>query len=198
MALPLQVVPQGIESVNGSNVTMGCATPVVKLPGNVTICGNFGSGGGVISYLVDGNAPDIDTSTSDWTSELVIVRKNDGTLDLPDHVLLTFGFDTAVSLTSIEFNLFLCPEWNIGAPFISVYGDNESSLVYSSSSDFIRSYLPNEISCDSLSTVTFPFENVLFYHNWHIVVTFAAQPHIEWVHVGEVRFWVYLQILLPF
>ena len=37
-----------------------------------------------------------------------------------DHVVLTFGFDAAVSLTS---NLFLCPEWNIGAPFISVYGD---------------------------------------------------------------------------
>ena len=93
-----------------------------------------------------------------------------------------------MSLTSIELDLFLCPEWNIGAPFISVYGDNESSLVYSFSSDFLMSHTPNEISCDSLSTVTISFQEVLSYHNWHILVPFTAQPDIEWVHVGEVRF----------
>ena len=181
--LPLQVVPQGIESVNGSNVTMGCATPIVNLPGNVSFCGSFGPEGGVISYLVDGNSPAIDTSTSDWASQLVTVRKNN---DAP-YIVLTFGFDTAVSLTSIELGLFLCPELNIGAPDISVYGDNSSNLVYSSS-DFIMSHTPNEISCDSLSTVTFSFQEVLSYLNWHILVTFVSQPHIEWVHVGEVRF----------
>ena len=185
--LPVQVVPQGIESVNGSDVTMGCAGSFANFS-FVTLCGNFGSGGGVISYLLDGNSPAIDTSTSDWASQLVTVRKNDATHDiLFDHVVLTFGFDTAVSLTSIELDLFLCPEWNIGAPYISVYGDNKSNLVYSSS-DFIMGYTLNEISCDSLLTVTISFQEVLFYHNWHIVVTFHTQPDIEWVHVGEVRF----------
>ena len=29
------------------------------------------------SYLLDGNSPAIDTSTSDWASQLVTVRKND-------------------------------------------------------------------------------------------------------------------------
>ena len=190
MQLPLQVVPQGIESVNGSNVNMGCATPVGTLIGtNVSFCGSFGSGGGVISYLLDGNSPAIDTSTSDWAFQLVTVRKNDATLNIPfDHVVLTFGFDTAVSLTSIELDLFLCPEWNIGAPFISVYGD-DSNLFYSpSSSDFIRSYTPDKTSCDSLSTVTLDNMEVLSYHQWHILVTFITQPDIEWVHVGEVRF----------
>ena len=185
--LPLQVVPQGIESINGSNVNMGCAIPVVNIPGNVTIslCGSFGSGAGVMSYLLDGNSPAIDTSTSDWASRLVTVRTN---YDIAPYISLTFRFDTAVSLTSIGLDLFLCPEWNIGAPFISVYGDNSSNLVYSSSSDFILNYTPNEISCDSLSTVTFSFQEVLSYHNWHILVIFISQPHIEWVHVGEVRF----------
>ena len=70
------------------------------------------------SYLLDGNSSAIDTSTSDWASQLVTVRKNDGTpgFIMFDHVVLTFGFDTDVSLTSIELDLFLCPEWNIGAP----------------------------------------------------------------------------------
>ena len=138
---------------------------------------------------MDGNSPAIDTSTSDWASQLVTVRKNDATLDIQDYVLLTFRFDRALALTSIELDLFLCPEWNIGAPFISVYGDNNSNLVYSSSSDFIGRYTPNEISCDSLSTITISLQELLRpYHQWHIIVTFLPQPHIEWVHVGEVRF----------
>ena len=186
MQLPLQVVPQGIESANGSNVTMGCIIPLANF-NSVTICGSFGRG--VISYLVDDNSPAIDTRTSDWASQLVTVRKNDATLDIPfDHVMLTFGFDTAVSLTSIELDLFLCPEWNIGAPFIIVYADNSSTLVYSSSSDFIKSYTPNNTSCDSLSTVTIRLEEALSYHTWHISVTFLTQPDIKWFHVGEIRF----------
>ncbi|CAI8051351.1 hypothetical protein GBAR_LOCUS28126, partial [Geodia barretti] len=48
--LSLQVVHQGIESVNGSNVTMGC-TPLV---GGVMVCGS-------LSYLFDSCSPDIDT-----------------------------------------------------------------------------------------------------------------------------------------
>ena len=148
--LPLQVVPQGIESVNGSNVTMGCATPVGIL-GNVTICGSFGSGGVVISYLVDGNSPAIDTSTFAWASQLVTVKKSFFNLELREHVLLTFLFDTAVSLTSIELDLFLCPEWNIGAPFISVYGDERNSLVFSSSSYIIINHTPSQSSCDSIN-----------------------------------------------
>ena len=75
MQLPVQVVPQRIESVNGSNVTMGCARPVV----NLRDVSSFVSGGGVISYLVDGNSPDIDISSSDSASQLVTMRKNDAT-----------------------------------------------------------------------------------------------------------------------
>ena len=187
--LPLQVVPQGIESVNGSDVNMGCAKPVVNLPGNLTICGSFGSGDGAISYLLDGNSPAIDTSTSDWASQLVTVRKNDGTLDIQDHVLLTFLFDTAVSPTSIELDLFLCPEWNIGASYVFVYADNSSNLAYNHFSNFIRSYTPDNISCDSLSTISISDQIEHFsYRNWHIIVTFISQPDIEWLHVGEVRF----------
>ena len=169
---------------------MGCAGPFGTFIG-VTLCGRFGSGGGVMSYLLDGNSPASDTSTSDWASQLVTVRKNDAIAGrIPfDHVVLTFGFDTAVSVTSIELDLFLCPEWNIGAPFISMNGDNSSNLVYSSSSSyFITNYAPIGTSCDSLSTVTLCLQEELFYYNWHIVVSFAVQPDIEWLHVGEIRF----------
>ena len=116
------------------------------------------------------------------------MRKNDATHDIPaDHVVLTFGFDTAVTLTSIELDLFYCPEWNIGVPFISVYADGKNSLVFSSSSDFIRQKTPRQTSCDSLSTIVISFEELITSPTWHIVVSFAAQPDTEWVHVGEVR-----------
>ena len=185
--LPVQVVPQGIESVNGSDVNMGCTSPLVD-SGGVMVCNSTDCPS---SYLLDGNSPAIDTSTSNWASQLVTVRKNDATHDIPyDHVVLTFGFDTAVSPTLIELDLFLCPEWNIGAPFISVYADEKNSLVFNSSSDFIKQNTPSQTSCDSHSTITISFEELsdTTSPTWHIVVTFAAQPDTEWVHVGEVRF----------
>ena len=116
MNAPVQVVPEGIKSVNGSSETMGCTSPLEDSDG-VTVCRSQ-------SYLVDGRSPDIDTSTSDWASQLVTVRRNEGThaIDV-SHVLLTFGFETAVSPTGIEIDLFHCPDWDIGAPHIIVYTD---------------------------------------------------------------------------
>ena len=100
LLIPVQVLPEGIEAVNGSSTDMGCTSALVD-SGDVMTCNSQ-------SYLVDSCSPDIDTSTSDWASQLVTVRRNEGTAAVPiPHVLLTFGFDTAVSLTRIEIDLFL-------------------------------------------------------------------------------------------
>ena len=186
----MQEVPQGIESVNGSSVNMGCTSSLVD-SGGVLVCGSR-------SYLVDGCSPDIDTSTSDWASQLVTVRRSEGSLDdisFP-HVLLTFGFDTAVSLTGIEMDWFLCPDWGIGAPSITVYLNEEYNFtntnvftllfkfVFPDNKDSLQS------SCDSLSTVTFSGGSLVgsHYRTVHILVTLLQPSSIEWVHVGEVRF----------
>ena len=182
--VPLQLVSKVVMEVNGSDMNMGCAIKVGDLSG-MTFCGSLGSGDGVISYLVDDETPAIDTSTSDWASQLVTVK-----LDGDSLIVLSFGFGIAISLTSIKLDLFLCPEWNIGAPLIAVYGDNSSNLPYTSSSDFILNYTPNKTSCDSLSTVTISVEEEmqLSYSNWHILVSTTTMLNIEWIHVGEVRF----------
>ena len=188
----MQVVPQGIESVNGSNVNMGCTSPLVD-SGGVMVCNSTDCPS---SYLLDGNSPAIDTSTSDWASQLVTVKKNDAIPGLIpfDHVALTFGFDTAVSLTSIELDLFLCPEWNIGTLFISVYGDGNRDLDLRNmqSATFLgNSYnQPSQSSCDSLSIVSIPLQDDdtrSSYLTLHIVVEITENDNIEWVHVGEVR-----------
>ena len=183
-ATPIQVVPDGIESVNGSNVNVGCTSPLVD-SGGVMVCES-------ISHLVDGYSPDIDTNTSDWASQLVTVRKNDSTAGAGfqfSHVLLTFGFPTNVSLIGVELDLFLCSEWNIGASYIYVYGDDNSDLVLQSpeSTNFFASKSVSETSCDSLTTVSIsPTQYHVrdFHHTWHIVV---EQKDVEWLHVGEVR-----------
>ena len=186
----MQVVPQGIDSVNGSSVNMGCNSSLVDSDG-VMVCESR-------SYLVDGCSPDINTSTADWASQLVTVRKREGTLvntfNEFRHVLLTFGFDAAVSLTGIEMDWFLCSDWGIGAPSVTVYFNEDYNLTNTN----IILTLPfvsadgNSLqsSCNSLSTVTFSGGSLMgaYYRTIHILVTLSAHPSIEWVRVGEVRF----------
>ena len=181
--IPVQVVPDGIESVNGSDVNMGCTSPLVDR-GGVMVCESM-------SHLVDGCSPDIDTSTSDWVSQLVTVRKSGSTSNIPfTHVLLTFGFNTSVSLTGIELDLFLCPERKIGAPHIIVYAYEELDFVFTfppqSDVDFII-YKTNQSSCDSLSSIPFTLTPSTSYRTLHILVE-QFRSAIDWVHVGEVRF----------
>ena len=143
------------------------------------------------SYLVDGCSPDIDTSISDWASQLVTVRRNEGTFNLPfAHVLLTFGFDTAVSLTGIEMDLFLCPDWGIGTPRITVSLNEEYDFVFNLSLPFTPPVQPSQSSCDSLTTVHLSGNklSVSSYRTFHIIVDLSHQSSIEWVHIGEVRF----------
>ena len=177
------VVPQGITAINGSDVNMGCTSPLVD-SGGVMVCSS-----GCSTLLLDGISPTIDTSTSDWASQLVTVRTTEYTANIRyPHVILTFGFDTAVSLTGIGLDMFICPEWNIEVPFITVYADVENNLVFNGSLQF-ENYVPDQLSCDSLSTVNISLSRFAGspYHTWHMLVSGFPEDD-EWVHVGEVRF----------
>ena len=159
---------------------MGCTGALVD-SGDVMTCNSQ-------SYLVDGCSPDIDTSTSDWASQLVTVRRNEGTADIPfPHVLLSFGFDTAVSLTGIEIDLFHCPEMRIGAPVITVSLNEEYDLSYRTGLRSFISVVPSESRSDSLSSFTFTESSGSLYRVVHILITFP-DSNIDWVYVGEVRF----------
>ena len=187
-AVPVQVVPEGIESVSGSNETMGCTSPLED-SGGVTVCRSQ-------SYLVDGCSPDIDTSISDWASQLVTVRRNKGNSDIDiayAHVLLTFGFNTSVSPTEIEIDLFQCPDWDISAPRITIYVNQEYNLTFNQSLHFLPAVWPSQSLCDSLLTVNITGELLspvteLSFHTFHILVDLSSDPSIQWVYIGDVRF----------
>ena len=168
---------------------MGCTSPLDD-SGGVTVCRSQ-------SYLVDGCSPDIDTSTSDWASHLVTVRRNEGNTDIHHaHVLLTFGFETAVTLTGIEIDFFHCPDWGIGAPRIIVYVNPEYNLAFPTQGQgqgllFLIHKEPSQSSCDSL--LTFSITGELLSHDgfsfrtFHILVDLAHDPSIQWVYIGDVR-----------
>ena len=192
--LPLfaEIVPPGVESVNGSSVNMGCLNPLDYL-GNLKCCARRrGSQQHSLSYLSDKTTPDIHTDRPDWASRLLTVRKNHGDSVISfDHVILTFGFDVALTPYNIELDLFRCPEWKIDAPFISVYASDDSDMVFREGGemDFLAVYRPTETSCNNLTRVSVRLSrNEPSYHFWHVVVSFQGQEDIEWVHVGEVRF----------
>ena len=175
-----QLVPQGIESVNGSAVNMGCTSSLVNI-GGVMICTSQ-------SYFVDGCSPAFDTNTSDWASQLVTVRKTHTDEIKYSHVLLTFVFDTAVTLIGVEMDLFLCPEWGIGAPTVSVCATKDVNFVFNETGHTVCLYryptdLPS-IECVSLTHVITNFETSNAYVAWHIIF----DPVKEWIHVGEVTF----------
>ena len=187
------VVPQGIESVNGSDINMGCTSPLVNDSDGVMVCMSQ-------SYLVDGCSPAIDTSTSDWASQLVTMiesRKIDGHV-YRSHVVLTFGFESIVAVTSVEIDLFYCPEWNIGVPNIHIdlyAGDEDRGLKFHVSSSTFRGSVKissSQTSCTSLSTVLIPIQSLTFRSKWHILMPSPSHSpvsnDIDWVHIGEIRF----------
>ena len=47
----------------------------------------------------------------------------------------------------------------------------------------------DQSSCSGLVSVTIPLKTDTQYRNWYIVVSFEAQPDIDWVYVCEVEFY---------
>ena len=152
--------------------------------------------------LLDGHSPYINTSLANWASDLVTVRRNTkDNMIATDYVLLTFVFDRNVTLTTFEIDLFLCPEWGIHAPYITVYGSHSRELyVYehgtsdtNSNSDFLVNYKPHvtEELCGCLSTIRLPLQRgEPSYAIWHVLVSSFIRnfPDVHWVHFGEFRF----------
>ena len=170
MQTPVQVVPRGIESVNGSSVNMGCTEELTVTDG-FTTCGSPGNG--AISYLIDGSSPNynIDTSAPDWASRLVVVRRNES--DPSDSIVLSFGFGTDVSPSAVEIDLFLCSEWNFWVTLISLYANEEFDLVFTGTLRLGSLLYPFESFCGSLSTITLTSWLLSSYQTFHIVMSFG-------------------------
>ena len=187
LRLPVQAIPEGIVSINGSVVNMGCTAELTDVDG-ITTCGSRGDG--AMSYLIDGFSPEIDTGDPNWASQLVVMKRNENASASADYALLTFGFETDVSPTAIEIDLFLCSDWNFWVSRIFVYVNEEFDLVFTStlSRYDVSPYLLDSL-CGSLSTVALSPYNINSYQTFHIVMDFPFnEPEFQYIHIGEVRF----------
>ena len=181
------VVPQQIQSVNGSSDTMGCTSPLENIDG-VMVCRSQ-------NYLNDGCSPDIDTNNTDWASQLVAVKITYNQHLYFHHVLLTFVFDTPVSVREIEMDLFLCSNLSISPPYIPIIyliHDVQYNLTSFSGLYFVlgEALSTSISSSDGLTTYSFRGDPLLFsYQTFHCVISFnTIKYNTEWAYIGEVRF----------
>ena len=63
-----EIIPAGLESVNGSDPTMGCTEPITS--NGMVSCMSNDTG-----FLTEENVPTIQMNTSNWASELVTIRR---------------------------------------------------------------------------------------------------------------------------
>lgn len=182
------IVPNGVQSVNGSDVSMGCP--------DIPMC-NAMTGTG---FLTDNIVPTFDLNIPNWASQLVTIKKVDPEVTPNihvEHVQLTFQFaDThaITTITAIFIDLLLCPKWGIGAPVIFVFSSNnlefEFDSTHGANAEYLLQYQPTQKTCNcSMSTIIMPVESgeeVL--PVWHIFITASQVSDFEWVHVAEIRF----------
>ena len=163
---------------------MGCSE-VVNISHGREVCCPPSS-----SYLLDGSSPtSINTSSSNWASQLVTVKKNDrlpGHIEFP-HVLLTFIFDRPVSPTAIEMEVFHCPGQKIGAPYISVHANNNSESLFDIKHRVMEVSTLQPL-CNSLSTIIANISTQTMLPNWYILVHYNERSKIEWVYIGDIKF----------
>ena len=169
----VHTVPKGTRSVNGSDDNMGCQEIVVVgvSPAGLKLCRRQFAPS--TSYIIDNSTPDIDTSAPNWASRIATVRKNTATHNIPyDNVVLVFNTIDVVNLTSVELDMFICPQWNIGAPNITVYADEYGSRGYGYNAFdnrfvFCGTVAPSRLCCGSLLTVRIPFIWTNSHHFYH-------------------------------
>ena len=177
-----EVIPAGLESVNGSDSSMGCSDPLISNP--MVSCFSPNT-----SFLSDGHVPTVQMNTSNWAAELVTIRRVNFNDQITfDHALMSFEFSEKVAITTIYFDLLFCPYSRIGVPVISVYG-SESMMFHETNADFLVTYIPILTTCKCrMSTVIVRIQRGEVPHSVYHILFYFAYYHQEWIHVGEIRF----------
>ena len=170
--------------MNGSSSNGGCTNCI--LPGGL-ICGQLNENG--TSDLVDRKVPCLGTLQDNWAAGLFTVNRS-------GYSSFHIGFELngTFNVTTVELDLFNCPEWGIAAPSITVYNstdilsfDREVARTYYST---LGSTTEAATSCNSTVTVCIPLQPPQNPQSIYIIdFTFNdTHDNIQWVHIAEVRF----------
>ena len=186
-------LPDGLQSVNGSNITGGCQESCVMMPiSGTTIngCDCPGSTTPASGVLIDSDIPSIDTTQhGTWASGLFVVNRNG-----QDSFVIGFSFDSSFFLRELEVTYFDCPIWGAGVTTINVYSSFlfPSFFIAASTNIGVLSLVGDTFpSCTSLRTISISVQSTESTDIYFIEFSFAGGSSVNplnWLHLGEIRF----------
>ena len=168
--------------MNGSSFNGGCTSYNITV--GSLICGGLNENG--TSDLVDHKVPCLGTLQDNWAAGLFTVNRSG-----QSSFYIGFELNGTFNVTTVELDLFNCPEWGIATPSITVYNYTE---ILNFDREVVNSTLGSTTeaatSCNSTVTVCIPLQ---LSHNsqsvYIIDFTFNnTHDNIQWVHIAEVRF----------
>ena len=186
-------LPDGLQSVNGSNSTGGCQPGrcvMMPISGTAINGCDCPTNTPVSGILIDGVIPSIDiTQRGTWANELFTVNRNG-----QNSFMIGFQFSDPFFLRRVEVVYLDCPIWGIGLSVINVYSSHLFPTFVTAASTNIGmlslAESPNQ-SCTSLRTVSIPLQPpTVSAEHYFIEFTFGGSSvrPINWLHLAEIRF----------
>ena len=175
--LDQHTLPDGLQSANGSDADGGCGRVIA----DGRLCSELNTGG--TSDLTDCIIPSLGGLQCNWAAGLFTVKRN----GQPFHI--GFEFIGPVNFTSVELDLFNCPEWGIAAQSITVYETIFDILIFEARiSTVLGMATASTTSCTSIVRVAIPLELPQNPTTSYVIVFTFDNASIQWVHIAEVRF----------
>ena len=179
MQLYVHSLPDGLQSVNGSDPNGGCS----RVTGRV--CEELDEGG--TSDLTDCIIPSLGGFQTNWAAGLFTVNRNGQSFHIG------FEFNGPVNYTRVELDLFNCPEWGIAAQSITVYEYNFRILNFdaTAANDLnlaLGHTTVNTASCTSIVRVVIPLALPQNPTTTYVIYFTFDNANIQWVYIAEVRF----------
>ena len=178
MQLDRHTLPDGLQSVNGSDNNGGCSRVIGD-----RICVQLDGGGR--SDLTDGVIPSLRGLQDCWADGLFTVNRSGQSFRIG------FNFNSSVNFTKVELDLFNCPKWGIAAQNITVYEYTIEIINFIDPKARALGHTTTSItSCTSIVRVFIPLELPQNPTPYYVIdFTFDKNTtHIQWVHIAEVRF----------
>jgi len=178
--LDRHTLPDGLQSVNGSDHNGGCSR-VTTGP----ICTELDEGG--TSDLTDCVIPSLGGLQGCWADGLFTVNRSG-----QSSFHIGFVFSRPVNFTRVELDLFNCPEWDIAAQTITVYENTFEIINFLDPTARVLGHTTTNItSCTSIVRVVIPLElphNPVPFYAIDFTFDNTATNTTQWVHIAELRF----------
>lgn len=181
-------------TANGSIHNGGCPTVCVGTQMTILTC-NCPVHAGLSAYAttgasVDGIVRPIDVTESNdfdqyiWAASLFTMRGRRNT------ARLYVQFETSLILRAVEFMLFHCLPWGIGAETINVYNSEGAFLTFMETMINIGSFSFQDEpeGCEEIIAIPIPLTNEIRSNSYVIEFANPSGSYVKWIYIAEMKF----------